>query len=137
MLKQVVGSPRPASLSRPCLPVGLVNFLPLSLSFCSPFFNLAISVAAPRYGYGHLFLVFPTRPLDSGHLSQLPRPRQGQSCLEALWAAPPDVSDLAVPGVYSKRCHFLHTHIHFHPLRFQEAVPGALTPSVYLKKEAL
>lgn len=28
MLKQVVGSPRQASLSRPHLPVGLVTFLP-------------------------------------------------------------------------------------------------------------
>lgn len=66
MLKQVVGSPRQASLSRPRLPVGLVSFSPLSLSFCcSPFFNLAISVAAPRYGYGHLFLLPPTWTVDT------------------------------------------------------------------------
>lgn len=90
VLKQMVGSPRQAFLSHPCLPVGLVNFLPLSLSFCCfPFFNLAISVAVPRYGYVISFCFSPQGPCP------LPAslPLAGAESPRGMWAAPFGVSD--------------------------------------------
>lgn len=133
MLKQVLGSPRQAS--RPRLPVGLVNFLPLSLSFCcSPFFNLAISVAAPRYGYGHLFLLFPTRPLTGGTSPSFPASGRGRNALRLCGQLHlVCLTGHGSPwGFYPKRCWFLHTHT-CPPLWFQEAVPGALKHSVFKK----